>query len=71
MKKKEKRFFIRQLSATIVKDALSKVEKMPENWDGHELRLYLADCFKAAVMSDCMKGKRLKDYRNTVLINNL
>lgn len=71
MNKNEKRSFIRQLSRNIINEALSNIPKMPENWDGHELRLYLADRFRAAVMSNCMQGKRLKEYKNTIIINNL
>lgn len=47
--------------------------KIPDDWDGHELRRYLADRFEqSAAMSDCMKvrSKRFRAYRNHILITS-
>ena len=41
----EKRRFIRQLVNTAKKDAIKAAARMPQSWDGHELREYLADYF--------------------------
>ena len=54
---------------------LEKIKMNAENiesWDGHELRKYIADKYLwGAVGNFEMKGKRKKEYGNTVLINNL
>jgi hypothetical protein len=51
---------------------------MPEEWDGHELRRYIADKFEEAVLTVGRSGpygrehrKRFSKYRNTVLVNGL
>jgi hypothetical protein len=49
--------------------------KVPEEWDGHELRVLVADKLKdAASISVIVKdprSQRAKDFRNTVLVKNL
>lgn len=44
---------------------------MPGEWNGHELRQLLADAFAQAVDKRVMGGKRMKDYKNEVLVRNL
>jgi hypothetical protein len=44
--------------------------KIPEEWNGHELRQLIADKFNYE-KTQVMKGNRLKDYKNTVYLNNL
>lgn len=39
---------------------------VPEGWDGHEIRQWLADKFAHEVFRQVMKGKRLREYRNAV-----
>ncbi len=74
----EKRRFIRDLIRNVQADILAKVEKMPEDWDGHELRRYVADTFDRSAMTVGRKGpygkpyaKRTRDYRNEVIVRNL
>jgi hypothetical protein len=45
--------------------------KIPDEWDGCELRQLIAD--EAAYMSHYLKDnkKRYREYTNTVLVNNL
>lgn len=77
MTKAEKRKFIRDLCGSITKMVLNNVDRMPAEWDGIELRQYIADTFadRAGAMSFRSTidrdRKRLKEYRNTVLVNNL
>lgn len=72
MTKEEKIIFIKALILDGETAILSKVDRMPEEWDGIELRKYITDTF-----ADCIVGKRDKrlkrnrDYENTVLVNNL
>lgn len=71
----EKIKFIQNITASIAKELVAKVQdgRIPEEWDGHELRELLAEKF-AAETSDVLKNKRsprYKAYRNAVLTNNL
>jgi hypothetical protein len=48
--------------------------RVPENWDGNELRQWISDYLEANYNYRSMLRfgrKRMKDYRNDVLINNL
>jgi hypothetical protein len=68
----EKKRFIRDLIATVQKDVLAKVPAMPEEWDGHELRQYVADKFDGATSHLIFRGgRRKRDYENEVLVRNL
>jgi len=66
----EKRNFTKELIESIEQKIMDKTGKMPENWDGWELRQYVKDSFAEIVFGN-MNRKRLKEYRNTVLIENL
>ncbi len=68
---KDKEIFIEDLISSVKNEILSKVDNMPEEWDGIELRQYISDCFKEVVFKDTLKGKRKKEYINTVIVNNL
>lgn len=71
MNKKEKGEFVRDLSRALTQEVLKKIEadRIPADWDGHELRCYLRDLFTdQAEISAIVKeprGKRAKAYRNT------
>lgn len=53
--------------------------RVPEEWDGHELRMLLAEKFEASArMSRChpknrggYDAKAQQDYDNDVIVNNL
>lgn len=70
MTEQEKVRFINDLCDSIKKDILSNVPKMPEEWDGHELRQYIADRAKCAQFAKMAPSRKAK-YNNTVLVNNL
>jgi hypothetical protein len=59
---------IRAVEAGIIKgidnDALRE-------WDGIELRQYIADKFGDVVIKGTMAPKRMREYKNTCLVNNL
>jgi hypothetical protein len=69
--------FVRDLSAEIVKRFAEHVDagKIPENWDGHEIRCWLADRHALSAATTAIRRnprqKRARDYRNEVIINNL
>ncbi len=69
----EKRRFIRQLTNSIKKEAIVQAKRMPQSWDGHELREYLADRFVASrskIMTET-RSRRRRDYFNDCLNLNL
>lgn len=73
MTKDEQMKFVAYLTASITKDLFTKLQdgRVPEEWDGHELRQWIADTFMESGVIHPMKGKRLKDYKNTLIVNNL
>lgn len=75
MNQEEKIAFITKLTGSICSELCAKVRdgRIPENWDGHELRELLAEKFLAE-RGDILKVQRsvrYKSYRNDVLTNNL
>lgn len=44
--------------------------KVPEEWNGLELRQYIIDTFKGCKLGE-MSIERKRDYKNTVIVNNL
>jgi hypothetical protein len=72
MTKADKRRFIRSLVDSIRREALAKVDLMPEDWDGHELRQYLADKFAFETTRMLRENRRRwRNYRNTVASTSL
>lgn len=74
MSKAEKVKIIRELSSRIAERLCEKVDQMPEEWDGHELRVLLADAFTSDAQCSLIKreprSKRSRDYKNETIINN-
>lgn len=79
MNQQDKKRFIRELIRHTQDAILSKVNQMPEEWDGIEIRHYVAERFMSnsfftpneiRLRSHLFK-RRLKDYRNEVLVRNL
>lgn len=71
MTKEEKINFVTTLSNSVIDDVIKKIndEKIPEDWNGFQLRVYLRDKFQYEMFSLTKKG--IKDYENTVITNNL
>lgn len=71
MTREEQTKFVEELTENIKRSIINKIELgyVPENWDGIELRWYLAERFNQATYPYSKKRKR--DYNNTILINNL
>lgn len=75
MTKEEKIIFITKITGSICSELCAKVRdgRIPEEWDGHELRELLAEKF-AAEKGQVLVNKRsarYKAYRAAVLTNNL
>lgn len=78
MTQAEKRRFIRELAANVVRSVIEAVPKMPDEWDGHELRRFLADKFDESAMTIGRPGpygrpyaRRTREYRNAVNVLGL
>jgi hypothetical protein len=76
MTKKEKVQFIRELTASVTASIIDKVPQMPDEWDGIELRHYIADRFEAQAKTygrgtGTAERRRYRNYKNTVLVANL
>jgi len=77
MNKKEQLKLVNALSKSIASDlcAAIKGNRVPPEWDGHELRCWLADHHAAsASISDIRhnkKSQRARDFENHCLVENL
>lgn len=74
MTKREQKKFIKNLSQSISLELCKKVDAgvVPDTWDGHELRQWLADKFEHET-TELMKHnkRRRKDYENAIAISTL
>lgn len=72
MNRDEQKEFVNDLTDNVRKEIIGNIEngKIPESWDGIELRTYIADRFRDAVMVKMNRGRK-REYNNTILINNL
>lgn len=74
MTKRQKRSIIRQLIAGRQRDILKAVDKMPDEWDGIELRAFIADKFneeKAWTVMNDNKSERARAFKIACLIRGL
>lgn len=75
MTKQQKKEFIDQLISSVHSDLKMKLARVPEEWDGHELRVWIATYFESAASMSCIhhdkRGSRRRTYDNAVLVNNL
>ena len=72
----DQRKFVHQLIDNVEAEIIAKLKsgKIPAEWDGHELRQYVADNFAECVMwpiGTDNRSARRREYANTVLVNNL
>ena len=71
MTKAEQREFIASLMDSMKTTLLAKVERVPDAWDGFELRQLIADHVAENAAYITMDRKRARAYHNTVLVQNL
>ena len=71
MEYSEKREFVEELIDNLRVDLLEKLDKMPEHWDGKQMRRYLEDYVKTNINYFRMDKKEIQEYENDVLIHNL
>lgn len=69
----EKKEFVRNLTESICTKLLQEIDtmKIPEDWDGIELRWLLEEEFKGEARYGNRKGYRRRKFLNDVNINNL
>jgi hypothetical protein len=67
MNAREKRRFVNELIGSVRTTILKRVAAMPEEWDGHELRRYIADQF--LIQTTPLDRRREHAYRNTIAVN--
>jgi hypothetical protein len=74
MTKNDQLDFMNELTDNVIEKIFNKIidNKIPESWEGIELRWYLADKFQDCVFGEYTKmSKRKQEYKNTVLVENL
>lgn len=75
MSKKEKVKFVNELIRSIKVNIVKDLDKVPDHWDGVELRYLIREYFNSnsCVFGgfDSKKHPRYKDYRNECLVNNI
>lgn len=70
MRKRDKKRFISEMCRGLRIDMLARVDHMPEDWDGHELRELLADLAREYYATP-LKGSRKREYNNARLVQNI
>jgi hypothetical protein len=73
MTKADKIKFIEDIYNSSKEAMLKKIDKIPDNWDGHELRWLATEDFNKQInfLQVDKRSKRYKDYENFCLCNNL
>lgn len=69
MTPEQQREFVSDLTLAVRTKILNA--DIPPEWNGIELRQYIADQFADCVISGTMDRTRLRNYRNTILTRNL
>lgn len=68
----EKDQFVHQIMSDLKNEILKRVDKMPEDWDGHEIRQFILDYYSQNyIIGTALNGKRKREYKNTCLVDNL
>lgn len=70
MTREEQRQYILDCCAAQQRYLLERLDKVPENWDGIELRNWFADAAISGYRYE-MPRKRAKEYKNDVIVHNL
>lgn len=72
MNSEEKKVMIRELYKNMMNELLDKVDRMPEEWTGIELRWKISDLAEEWQYTIYDKrSKRYKNYKNTCLVENI
>lgn len=72
MDRNERRKFVSDLIENVEQSILARLDDMPDEWNGIELRQYIAESFTARCQpSRFVPSARKRSYRNEVLVRNL
>ncbi len=74
MNKQEKVTFIQNFMDAVQDELLRYIDSVPENWDGFELRWWIADAFKMEQIDYGDKRShhaRRRRYNNDIAVNDL
>ncbi len=74
-----KKEFLKEYFSSICKEMVSKVEQMPDEWDGFELRWLATDTFRGNEIERThwdpthrtVRRRRLRAYNNERIVRNL
>lgn len=70
MTKREKKRLVRDILKGFSKTVDEKIDQLPEDWDGFEIKQWIGDLYMQTYPMR-MDKKREKEYKNTVLVKNL
>lgn len=63
--------FVRDLTGQVKNSLLADIGRVPEEWDGHELRQWIADRFQESSYTLKTDKRRYREYRNAVTMRGL
>lgn len=70
--KDEQKEIFNELLNTLIESLQKRFVKIPDNWNGVEIRQWITDyCTANLSMDRQLTGKRRKDYENTILVKYL
>lgn len=71
MTKTKKKEMINAFARALKVEMLSNLDKLPDNWNGIELRWYMRYKTQAFCFDDKDLRKRYQDFENAILVKNL
>ena len=71
MTKTEKKRFMKELTKNTLNAMIAKIDNIPEEWDGHELRELFSDHAQQSSYSLRQQKARYRNYKNETLVRNL
>lgn len=76
MTNEKQKQFVNELIENVRCDIINSIKderniEAIKEWDGKELRQYIADVFSQVVIKGTMSRNRKREYNNTRLVNNL
>jgi hypothetical protein len=71
MNRSDQRRIIEEMCRGLRAYMLENLHKAPAEWDGHELRHWLADTAREKYAYSNMSRARKREYNNTRLVGNL
>jgi hypothetical protein len=73
MNKKEKVDFVSSMCSSIREEIQQHIiqDRIPDEWDGHELRQLLAEKFQWETVMTDKRSRRYREYKNDVITKNL